>query len=202
MIVETNTIKNYTAIILAAGQSSRLGKPKQLLIYQGKTLLQHAIDTAKQSKVQSIVVVLGSNADNVLKETDTYGVHLVINDDWETGMASTIRCGIQSIQKLDSKVDGAIVMVCDQPYVTTDLLNSLIETQEETGKPIIASEYGGAIGTPALFQKQFFEELVALEVDSGAKKIIMQNDNFLATISFLKGSIDIDTIDDYKALGQ
>jgi len=202
MISASNAIKNCTAIILAAGQSSRLGTPKQLLKYQNKTLLQHAIDTAKQSKLRSIVVILGSNANNILKETDTSGIHVVINDDWETGMASTIRCGIQSLQELDPDANAAVLMVCDQPYVTTDLLNSLIETQKETSKAIIVSQYGDTIGTPALFQKQFFEKLIALEGDSGAKKIIMQNNNFLATMPFPKGSIDIDTIDDYKALGE
>jgi len=202
MISASNAIKNCTAIILAAGQSSRLGTPKQLLKYQNKTLLQHAIDTAKQSKLRSIVVILGSNANNILKETDTSGIHVVINDDWQTGMASTIRCGIQLVQKLNSDVDGAILMVCDQPFVSSDLLDSLIETQKETGKLIIASQYVDTIGTPAFFQKQFFAELMALEGDSGAKKIIMQNNNFLATMPFPKGSIDIDTIDDYKALGE
>jgi len=202
MISASNAIKNCAAIILAAGQSSRLGTPKQLLKYQNKTLLQHAIDTAKQSKLRSIVVILGSNANNILKETDTSGIHVVINDDWQTGMASTIRCGIQLVQKLNSNVDGAILMVCDQPFVSPDLLNSLIEKQKETGKLIIASQYVDTIGTPAFFQKQFFAELMALEGDSGAKKIIMQNNNFLATMPFPKGSIDIDTIDDYKALGE
>jgi len=195
-----NTVKNCAVIILAAGKSSRLGKPKQLLIYQGKTFLQHAIDTANQSKAQPVIVVLGSNADLILSEIDSSGIHVVINDDWETGMASTIRCGIQSIPKLDSNVDGAILMVCDQPFVTPDLLNSLIEKQKETGKSIIASQYGDTIGTPALFQKQFFEKLIALEGDSGAKRIMMQHSDLLATISFPKGSIDIDTIGDYEAL--
>jgi len=202
MISASNAIKNCTAIILAAGQSSRLGTQKQLLKYQNKTLLQHAIDTAKQSKLRSIVVILGSNANNILKETDTSGIHVVINDDWQTGMASTIRCGIQLVQKLNSDVDGAILMVCDQPFVSSDLLDSLIETQKETGKLIIASQYVDTIGTPAFFQKQFFAELMALEGDSGAKKIMMQHSNLLATIPFPKGSIDIDTIDDYKALGE
>jgi molybdenum cofactor cytidylyltransferase len=195
-----NTIKNCAAVILAAGQSSRLGRPKQLLKYQNKTLLQRAIDAAKQSSVQSIVVVLGSNADIILNETDTSEIHVVINDDWQTGMASTIRSGIQSLQKLNSNADAAILMVCDQPFVTPQLLDNLIKIHAETGMPIIASEYDATIGTPALFHKQLFAELMILKGDSGAKKIMMRNGDFLATISFPKGSIDIDTIDDYEAL--
>lgn len=199
---ESNAVKSCAAIILAAGQSSRLGKPKQLLKYQNKTLLQHAMDTTKQSTVQSVIVVLGSNADLISNDIDPSGIHLVINNDWQSGMASAICCGIQSLRRLDSNVDAVILMVCDQPFVSPDLLDNLIEKQQETGKLIIASQYDDTIGTPALFYKELFMELLALEGDSGAKKIIMQHSNLLATISFPKGSIDIDTIDDYKALGE
>lgn len=198
----TNIINNYTAIILAAGQSSRLGKPKQLLKYQNKTLLEHAIDAAKWSSVKSIIVVVGSNADIILNEIDTSGTHMVKNEDWQSGMASTIRCGVRALPALDSTIDSAILMVCDQPFVTPDLLNGLIEKQKETGNPIIASQYDDIIGTPALFQKRFFAELMALKGDTGAKKIMMQHNDLLVTVPFPKGSIDIDTIDDYEALGK
>ncbi len=192
-----NTTRNCATIILAAGQSNRLGKPKQLLKYQNKTLLQHAIDSAKQSSVQSIIVVLGSHADAILNEIDTSGIHVVKNDDWQSGMASTIHSGIQGLR---TNTDAAILMVCDQPFVTSDLLNDLIKEHEKTGRPIIASQYGETIGTPAFFHKQFFSELMKLQGDAGAKKIMMQNSDLLATIHFPKGSIDIDTIDDYEAL--
>src|SRR3569623_918559 len=108
------TIKNCAVVILAAGRSNRLGRQKQLLRYQNKTLLQHAIDTAKQS-VQSVIVVLGNNADNILKETVISGTQVVINNNWQSGIASAIRCGIQSVQTLDFVADAAILMVCDQP---------------------------------------------------------------------------------------
>jgi molybdenum cofactor cytidylyltransferase len=195
-----NTVKNCAAIILAAGQSSRLGKPKQLLKYQNKTFLQHAIDTAKQSSVQSIIVVLGSNSEIILNETNASDIHVVINEDWQSGMASTIRQGVQALQTIDTTIDAVTLMVCDQPFVTPELLNSLVEKQKEIGKPIIASRYGDTIGAPALFHKQFFSELMELKGDAGAKKIITKNSSLLATVPFQKGSIDIDTIDDYEAL--
>jgi molybdenum cofactor cytidylyltransferase len=193
-----NNIRNCAVVILAAGQSSRLGQPKQLLKYQNKTLLQHAIDTAKQSSVRSIIVVLGSNAEVILNEIDRSDIQVVKNDDWESGMASTIRSGIQGLQ---TNTDAAILMVCDQPFVTPDLLNSLIEKQKETSKSIIASQYGETIGTPALFYKQFFSELMVLKDDAGAKKIMLRYPDLVETVSFPQGGIDIDTIDDYKALG-
>lgn len=197
-----NTKKDCAVIILAAGQSSRLGEPKQLLKYQNKTLLQHAIDTAKQTSIEPIIVVLGSNADTILKEIETSAIHVVKNDNWQSGMASTIRCGIQESQMLDAAIEAAILMVCDQPFVTRDLLSSLIKKQEETDKPIIASQYGDTIGTPALFSKQFFAQLMDLSGDTGAKKIMMQHSDLVDTVSFPQGGIDIDTIDDYEALGK
>jgi len=199
---KSDVIMNCCAIILAAGQSSRLGKPKQLLKFQNKTLLQHAIDTAKSSAVQSVILVLASSSDIILSKIDISGIHVTKNDDWQTGMASTISCGIQALQNLDITIDAAILMVCDQPFVTPDLLNSLIEKQKATGKPIITSQYGDTMGTPALFKKQFFSRLMDLKGDAGAKKIMMQNSDLLATISFPQGSIDIDTLDDYEALGK
>jgi len=197
MTAELTFVKNCAVVILAAGQSSRLGQPKQLLKYQNKTLLQHAIDTAKQSSVRSIIVVLGSNAEVILNETDKSDIQVVKNDDWESGIASTIRSGIQVLQ---TNTDAAILMVCDQPFVTPDLLNSLIEKQKETSKSIIASQYGETIGTPVLFRKQFFSELMVLKGDAGAKKIMLRHPDLVETVSFPQGGIDIDTIDDYKAL--
>src|SRR5690242_15531363 len=105
MTSEFNVIKNCAAIILAAGRSRRLGMPKQLLKYQNKNLFQHTIDVAKQSSAQPIIVVLGSNADTILKEIDTSGIYVVKNDDWQSGLASTIRSGIQALQTLDSNID-------------------------------------------------------------------------------------------------
>jgi len=199
---KSNVMMNCCAIILAAGQSSRLGKPKQLLKFQNKTLLQRAIDTAKSSAVQSVILVLGSSSDTILNEVDISGIRIAKNDDWQSGMASTIRCGIQTLQNMNIARCAAILMVCDQPFVTPDLLNSLIEKQKATGKPIITSQYGDTMGTPALFKKQFFSQLMDLKGDAGAKKIMMQNSDRLATISFPQGSIDIDTLDDYEALGK
>jgi molybdenum cofactor cytidylyltransferase len=202
MTADSASINNCALVILAAGQSSRLGRPKQLLTYHNKTLLQRAIDTAKQSAVQSIILVLGSNADIILRATDISETHVVKNDDWQSGMASTIRCGIEGLKTIDAAIDAVILMVCDQPFVTPDLLNDLIKKQRETSKPIVASEYVENIGTPALFHERFFAELMALKGDAGAKKIMLQYSDLVETISFPDGGIDIDTIDDYKALGE
>lgn len=192
--------KNFSAVILAAGQSSRLGKPKQLLIYQNKTLLQRAIDAALQSSAQSVVVVLGSEMDTILNTINRGRACVVKNEDWKTGLASTIRCGIEALQGTSPTTDGAILLVCDQPFVSSDLLNKLIEKQKETGRAIVASEYEGTLGTPVFFHRSFFSQLSALQGDTGAKKIMMQNPNLLVSVPFLQGGIDIDTLSDYERL--
>lgn len=196
------SVTNCSAIILAAGRSSRLGSPKQLLNYQGKTLLQHSIDTAKQASVQSIIVILGSGFDLLFSRVDSAGLHIIKNDNWQTGIASSISCGINALKDTAPTTDAAILMVCDQPFVNPALLNELLTVQKATNKPIIASSYGNTIGIPALFHKDFFQQLLDLRGDSGAKKIMQLNPGSLATVPFTLGSIDIDTLDDYESLSK
>ena len=150
---------SYGIILLAAGSSGRLGKPKQLLKYKGKSLLQYLIDQAKDSSANCIVVVMGANAEVVLAVLQTDKIHMVQNNDWKEGMASSIRCGINEVQKINPATDAAILMVCDQPFVTTALLNDLITTHQETGRPIVTSSYDNTAGPPALFHKSIFSEL-------------------------------------------
>jgi molybdenum cofactor cytidylyltransferase len=197
---EKYEVSNCAVIILAAGQSSRLGQPKQLLKYQGKTFLQHAIDTAKQSSVKATIIVLGSGIEQILDIIETDGLYVVQNDDWQSGIASSISYGVKSLQDINPEPDVVILMTCDQPFVSPGLLNELIAKQKETGKLIIASQYDDTIGIPALFHKSLFEQLTALKGDSGAKKLIHQNKDDVITIPFPEGSIDIDTLGDYEAL--
>jgi molybdenum cofactor cytidylyltransferase len=193
-------ISNCGAVILAAGQSSRMSTPKQLLRYKGKTLLQHAIDTCKQAGIGPVVVVLGSNGESILKQTDTGDTHIVQNENWPTGMASSITAGINALVNIYPSTDAAILMVCDQPYVEPSLLIELITAQRKTGKSIVACEYEDAVGVPALFHESFFARLSALEGDAGARGLIRQYPDNVVKISFPKGSIDVDTLDVYENL--
>jgi molybdenum cofactor cytidylyltransferase len=187
-------------VILAAGISSRLGSPKQLLSYNGKTLLEHAVEEATKSEADFVVVVLGANADIILKEIDPGKASMVENKEWQEGMASSIRRGLNAILDKHAPVDGVIFMVCDQPFISAMVLNNLINTYKETGKPIVASNYGGAIGPPAFFHKLFFAELMQLKGDEGAKGIIQQHEDEVATVLFPLGEIDIDREEDYEKL--
>jgi molybdenum cofactor cytidylyltransferase len=197
---EKSFLNSYGIILLAAGQSARLGKPKQLLNYKGKTLLEHSLQVAIDTQLQPIVTVLGSNADLLKKSVEHFDTKVIINDQWSEGMASSIRCGIEELIKITPTIAGVIIMVCDQPYVTAKLLTDLVEKHEHSSKPIVASSYKNNIGTPALFDKTIFALLLSLKGDSGAKKIMKSNPDWVEPVNFLFGEIDIDTTEDYDLL--
>jgi molybdenum cofactor cytidylyltransferase len=194
-------VKHCAIIILAAGKSNRLGSPKQLLPYRGKSLLQHTVHQAIQTGLP-VAVVIGANIEIVKQELKGFDVDVVENKKWNDGISASLSCGLEVSEKLIKHIDGIIFMVGDQPFVSTLLLDDLLKTQRETGLPIIASDYGDTLGTPVLFHKIFFEELMNLHGDTGAKKLIEKYKNLRTTVSFPKGKIDIDTKEDYEALLQ
>lgn len=177
-----------------------MGRPKQLLPYKGKSLLEHTVDMANDAEANPVIVVLGASAALLEKEIDEKKVHIVENKEWEEGMASSIRCGLNTLLHIAPSSDAVIFMVCDQPFVSASLLNELITTQKKTGKLIVSSQYENAIGPPVLFHKTIFPELLELKGDAGARKIIERHNNDTATVLFTNGNIDIDTEADYKAL--
>ena len=187
-------------IILAAGRSARLGSPKQLLSYRGKTLLQHSIDTALESQASPVIVVLGSGKETIEKELEQKQIIILENTAWESGMASSISCGINNLNTIAPDSEAAILMVCDQPYVSATLLNDLINKHLKSRQSIIASSYENTLGTPALFHKSLFSELSALEGESGAKSLIKKYSQQTGFVSFDLGSIDIDTRENYSNL--
>jgi molybdenum cofactor cytidylyltransferase len=187
-------------VILAGGASTRLGQPKQLLRYHGKTLLNHAVDEAINAKADAVVVILGKNADLFQNEIDKEKVLIVVNKYWVEGMASSVRLGLDTLLKIKPYIDAVIFMVCDQPHISSSVLNELITKQQKTTKQIVTCNYGESIGPPALFHKKYFRELAKLKGDVGARNIIEQNFQDVATILFPEGKIDIDTEEDYDAL--
>ena len=177
-----------------------MGRPKQLLPYNGKSLLAHTVDMANDADANPVIVVLGANAALLEKEIDEKKVHIVENKEWQEGMASSIRCGLNTLMHIAPLSDAVILMVCDQPHISSSLLNELIATQKKTRKLIVTSQYENTIGPPALFYKTIFTGLLKLKGDAGARKIVEQYKNDTATVLFSKGNIDIDTEADYQAL--
>ncbi len=186
-------------IILAAGESSRLGYPKQIAVYKDKTLLQHAIDAALTAKVEKQVLVLGANKDEIKKTFRGDSIPNIPNQDWQKGMASTMQKGLDYLLKFNAP-DQVIIMLCDMPFVDAKLLKKLIATQKKTGKGIVACEYSDTIGVPILFTKTYFKELKALSGDEGAKKVALAHDSDCARVAFPMGKVDVDTEADLRDL--
>jgi molybdenum cofactor cytidylyltransferase len=188
-------------IILAAGNSSRLGRPKQLLPYRGKTLLTHVVAEALAAELWPVVVVTGAFHIEVGDSLCGQSVEIVFNPAWETGMASGIVAGLSNMLLLYPEVESVIIAVCDQPFISSALLLQLVSTHDASGKGIIACAYADSVGTPVLFGCAYFDRLLALSGSEGAKKLLKQYPDDLATIAFPDGHIDIDTGDDAKKLG-
>ena len=186
-------------IILAAGSSSRLGQPKQLLEFNGKTLLEIAVEAAQNSLADSCVIVLGANADLIVEKIRHTKVDRVVNENWENGMASSMQKGLKYLME-NSDPDQVILMLSDQPFVNNETLNLLIENKLNTNSEIIACRYKETFGVPVLFTKKYFPELLSLIGNEGAKKLVMAYQDDLHTIDFPQGAIDIDTIEDYQRL--
>ena len=115
-------------------------------------------------------------------------------------MASSVRLGLDTLLNSKPYIDAVIFMVCDQPHISSLVLDELITTQQKTTKQIVTCNYGESIGPPALFHKKYFRELMELKGDIGARIIIQQNMSDVATVLFPEGKIDIDTKEDYEAL--
>lgn len=187
-------------IILAAGSSSRLGRPKQLLAYKNTTLLQNTIKEASSVENTFVIVVTGSNHDLIKTDLDSSKIKITYNSNWESGMSSSINKGLTELLLLYPDCESCIFAVCDQPYVTSKIFEDLIAEYQKTNKGIIASSYAETLGTPVLFDKKYFNELIALKGQEGAKKIINRFLDDAVSIPFEKGKMDIDTPEDYDKL--
>jgi molybdenum cofactor cytidylyltransferase len=191
---------HIAAVILAAGQSSRFGKLKQLIPFRGKTLLRGIMDAAAEANCSPIAVVLGSGREQIKNDLEKTNVLIVENRSWQQGVGTSIRAGVQHVIDRKRDVDAIVLLVCDQPFVDGRVIKKLIALPEKTRRPIIASSYGGTLGVPALFSPCCFHELLAINDTSGAKSVIVRNRQRVTEVIFPEGNIDIDTAEDYKRL--
>jgi molybdenum cofactor cytidylyltransferase len=187
-------------MILAAGASTRMGTPKQLLLYRGRSFVRHFCDVAIASVCQPITVVLGANAEQIKPEISQLPVQIVENQQWAEGMSSSIRVGLEALLGVNQNLEAVAIALCDQPFVSSQTLDRIVEAYHFTGKPIIASEYAGTLGVPVLFSHTLFSEIMALKSNEGAKQLIKRHIHEVFSIPFPEGSIDIDTPNDYDQL--
>lgn len=187
-------------MILAAGASTRMGTPKQLLPFQGRSLLRHTADVAIASQCYPIIVVLGAHAERIKPEVDCLALHIVENKRWAEGMGTSIQAGIAQLSALSQNIEAVVIVLCDQPFVSSQLIDQIVEAYRSTHKAIVASEYAGIPGVPALFSHTLFAELMKLDASVGAKHIIQKHSHNVYRVPFSKGAIDIDTPKDYEHL--
>lgn len=193
-------MSNAGAVILAAGGSSRFGRPKQLLAFQGESLVRRAVRAATEACGADIVVVAGDIRALIEAELRESGAGAVENPEWRRGLGTSIRCGLQHLLASAPELDAVVLMTCDQPFVDAAIVAALVAKQATTGKAIVASSYANTLGIPALFDRSCFAALLALPDDSGAKALIESRPDDVAQIEFEKGAIDIDTPADFKRL--
>jgi molybdenum cofactor cytidylyltransferase len=185
-------------ILLAAGSSSRMGQSKQLLSVGEESMLVKMVKVSLRAGASPLIVVLGSE-ENVHREViEDFPVDVVSNPLWSTGMGSSLKCGIDHLITKFEDVDAAIVLVCDQPHVSSKYIQSIIERYEITKRSIVASFYAGSSGVPVLFDKSLFPELLNLSDEEGAKKLLKQYPRHIELVDFPEGSIDLDTPSDYE----
>jgi len=188
------------AVVLAAGSSSRMGNPKQTLQFRGESLLRRAVLAAIGAGCRPVVVVTGAYAELSRREFEGLDVREVLNTSWETGMASSVRAGVEGLVNEDADVSAAVLLLCDQPHVTAEVISALVEAHRATGKAIVASRYGGSFGVPALFSRTLFAELTRLDGMSGAKEVIKRYASEAHFLPFQEGEVDVDTPDDFSRL--
>ncbi|RKH56813.1 nucleotidyltransferase family protein [Corallococcus aberystwythensis] len=183
-------------VVLAAGGSSRLGQPKQLLRHEGTSLVRRAAERALAAS-PVVVVVLGARREDVAAELDGLPVRCVDNPDWALGQGSSLHAGLRA---LPSDVEGAVLMLCDQLRVDAAHLRSLIATFEHTRAPIVASAYAGTRGVPALFCRALFPELEALPPTDGARRLMARDPSRVVEVALPGGEEDVDTAEDVLRL--
>ena len=185
-----------SAIVLAAGESTRMGFSKLLLQIKGKSLLQHVIDNALQSKVSEVIVVLGAEATKLRREIKQSQVQIIENASYKEGLSTSLKVGLQAVSP---RAQAVLVLLADQPLVSHAIIDTLIDKYEESASIMVAPVYNGKRGNPVLFDSSLFPDLIRVTGDSGGREIIEKHLARLATVDFgstIIGS-DIDNWDDY-----
>jgi len=190
-------VGEVACVLLAAGASRRLGFPKQLLLLDGETLLHRTARLALLVGLKPVYVMLGSRADELRNELSGLpAVEVVINADWETGMASSLRAGIERFRSGGEHPDRILVLVCDQTGLTEEHLRRLMAESAAHPDRIVASGYGEKVGVPAIFPATYLDELSRIEGDHGARELLGRHANEVLRVSFPEGAVDIDTVQD------
>jgi molybdenum cofactor cytidylyltransferase len=190
---------HFGAIVLAAGASTRMGAPKQLLRLGGRTLLRRTVDAVLASPAWPIVVVLGAHLDAIRPEVARLPVLVVENSAWEEGLASSIRAGARVLASFSLSLDAALLVLCDQPNLSPEAIARLADATVESGKTIVAARYGDHSGPPALFSRRHFQELTELRGPGGARPLLARHADLVAMVDLPELAADLDTPAEYAS---
>ena len=185
-------------LLLAAGASTRMGQPKQLLPWHGRTLLRHAAEAAVASGCAPVVLVTGALHEELVAEVAGLPIQAVRNKNWESGMASSIQTGLAAVAPAQPRA--VLITLCDQPLVTPDLLQRLVAQQQRTQAPIVAAAYGNTLGVPAVFDRTMLPALRQLRGAQGAGRLIAGLGSAVGQVALPAGLLDVDTPEQYAAL--
>lgn len=183
----------YAALILAAGASRRLGRPKQLEPWGSTNLLGHVVARTLEFPVDEVWVVLGHEADRILSETDLAGAGVIENPEWEEGIASSLRVGLDALTRL-SRCEHALIVIGDQPSVSVEVVEELLASHTRGGKPVTVPKYRYSWGNPVLVSRALWPRLMSLEGDEGALRLWQAHPEWVNEVWFSDlGPRDVDT---------
>jgi len=194
-----NSVVMISAIVLAAGESKRMGRPKQLLAWQGKTLLRHVLESLMKSDADEIILVLGHEAEAIRKGLTEFQIKIVINPDYKQGMASSLRQGLLAMNPTS---EAFLVLLADQPGIGPEIMNRMIRDfqRADPKRGIVRPVYQGLRGHPVLIGVQYLQEALQLQGDVGARQILMNHPEDIIEIEVDQDVVlkDIDTPEEYQ----
>ena len=194
-------MRGVGAIILAAGGASRFGRAKQLLLFEGESLVRRAVRSASEAGCKLIIVVVGEARDSIIAELQDTRAITIENPEWQRGLGTSIRCGVRHALNTDPELQSVVLLACDQPFVDASIITSLVREKAKSGRKIVTSVYADTTGIPTLFDREYFGALLALSNDAGAKTFVRSHPHDVAQVPFEKGAYDIDTVEDFERIG-
>jgi molybdenum cofactor cytidylyltransferase len=181
MSAEVTGHKPLAAVILAGGESRRMGAPKALIRYRGKTFVEHLLEVTRHERVGVSRIVVGAHANEIRERLSSVGAEIVVNEDWEKGQLSSIQAAIRSLPS--GGTDGLILCPVDHPIVSAALIARLIEVFDSSGKAIVLPTYRGRRGHPLILRASLYPELSAASAEIGARQVVWAHADDLVEVA-------------------